>query len=363
MNERVMENEMEDLEYQDSEPPCRCGGLFVIFRKEIADHIHSRPFLLVLALIGLTSIASIYGAVSGLGQEAGAGERGMNALFLRLFTSDSGSVPSFMSLMALFGPFVGLVLGFDAINREEAEGTLTRLAAQLVYRASIINGKFLAGAALIGILVFSMGLFTGATGLFITGISPTGEELGKISVFLLFTCIYICFWLALSILLSVICRHTATSAMLGIGCWIFFILFMSMIVRVLVDILYPQDQMVTVGDLMDRSSLNLGLNRLSPYYLYSEAVSTIMNPSAWSTNIILPFQMEGAAAGFLFLGQSLLLVWPHLMGLLAGGTVVFAVSYVWFMKREIHGRQNRKEMGAASFSRFERRNVDKDSVV
>ena len=338
MDERVMEDRMVDLEYQDSRPPCSCGGLFVIFRKEMADHIHSRRFLLVLALISLTSIASIYGAVSGLGQEAGAGERGMNYLFLRLFTSGSGSVPSFMSLIALLGPFVGLALGFDAINREEAEGTLNRLAAQPVYRDSIINGKFLAGAVLIGIMVFSMGLFTGASGLLVIGVPPAGEELGRIGVFLLFTCIYICFWLALSILFSVACRHTATSAMLGIGCWIFFALFMSVVVRVLVDILCPQDQMVTLGDLMDSYSLNLGLNRLSPYYLYSEAVSTIMNPSVRSTNIILPFQMEGAVAGYLSLGQSLLLVWPHLTGLLAGGAVVFAVSYVWFMNREIRGR-------------------------
>lgn len=39
---------------------------------------------------------------------------------------------------------------------------------------------------------------------------------------------YICFWLALSILFSVICRHAATFAMLGIALWIFFALFMSL---------------------------------------------------------------------------------------------------------------------------------------
>ena len=81
-----------------------------------------------------------------------------------------------------------------------------------------------------------------------------------------------------------------------------------------------------------------GLNRLSPYYLYSEAVSTIMNPMVRSTNIILPQQLSGAISGYLSLGQSCLLVWPHLTGLLALTAVVFAASYISFMRREIRSR-------------------------
>ncbi len=91
-------------------------------------------------------------------------------------------------------------------------------------------------------------------------------------------------------------------------------------------------------EILANYNCQMNLNRLSPYYLYSEAVSTIMNPSVRSTNIILPQQLSGAVSGYLSLGQSLLLVWPHLTGLLALTAIVFAVSYISFMRREIRSR-------------------------
>ena len=311
------------------------NGLIAIYRKEMSDHIHSRRFLIALALILLTSFASIYGAVTGI--TAGVAESA-DYLFLQLFTLSSGSIPSFASFIALLGPFIGLTLGFDAINSERSEGTLNRLVSQPLYRDSIINGKFLAAATIICLMVWSMGIIIGAVGLLVIGIPPTPDELGRILVFLLFTIVYICFWLALSILFSVICRHAATSAMLGIAVWLFFALFMGMVVNILMNVLYPADSVATFGGLLDYYELQTNLNRLSPYYLYSEAVSTITNPSVRSTNIILPQQLSGAITGYLSLGQSLLLVWPHMIGLLALTAVTFAGAYISFMRKEVRSR-------------------------
>ena len=313
------------------------NGLLVIYRKEMADHIHSRRFFIVLCLILITSFASIYGSVSTLIEDSLSGLQA-DYLFLQLFTLSSGTIPSFMSFIALLGPFVGITLGFDAINSEMTEGTMNHLVSQPVYRDSVINGKFLAAATMIFVMVFSIGLIIGAVGLLVIGIPPSAEEVGRIFVFLLFTGVYICFWLALSILFSVLCRHTATSAMLGIACWIFFALFMSMVVSVLVSVISPAESILTWGQLLDAYNLELGLNRLSPYYLYSEAVSTIMSPTVRTTNAILPQQLSGAITGYLSLGQSLLLVWPHLVALLAVTAVIFAVSYIVFMRREIRSR-------------------------
>lgn len=311
------------------------SGLFAIYQKEMADHIHSKRFLIVLGLVLFTSFASIYGAVTAITDASAADS---DFLFLSLFTLSSGSIPSFTSFIGLLGPFVGLTLGFDAINSERAEGTLNRLVSQPVYRDAVINGKFLAGATIIFMMVFSMGILTGAVGLWVIGIPPEGEEVGRILVFLLFTAVYICFWLALSILFSVLCRHAATSAMLGIALWIFFALFMSLVVSILMGILYPTEEMYTMSAVMDYYECQANLNRLSPYYLYSEAVSTIMNPSVRTTNVIMPQQLSGAISGYLSLGQSLLLVWPHLTGLLALTAVMFAGSYISFMRKEIRSR-------------------------
>lgn len=306
-----------------------------LYRKEMADHIRSKRFLIVLCLILLTSCASVYGAVSVLSDAVASDP---DYIFLKLFTLSGNSIPSFTSFIALLGPFVGLTLGFDAINSERSEGTLNRLVSQPIYRDCIINGKFLAGATVIFLMVFSMGLVIGAVGLLTVGIPPTADEVGRVVALLFFTSVYICFWLALSILFSVLCRHAATSAMIVIALWIFFALFMSLVVNIVTNALYPSDQVSTVGQVLDYYECQLALNRLSPYYLYSEAISTIMDPTVRSMNVILPQQLSGAISGYLSAGQSLLLVWPHLVGLLALTAVVFALSYISFMRREIRSR-------------------------
>ncbi len=320
---------------RDNAEPHGKGGLYALYRKELADHLRSKRFLIILALILLTSCASIYGALSGLSE---AVESDPNNIFLKLFTLSGESIPSFLSFIALLGPFVGLTLGFDAINSERSEGTLNRLVSQPIYRDAVINGKFLAGATIIFIMVFSMGFVISAIGLITVGIPPTGDEVGRILSMLFFTSVYICFWLALSILFSVICRHAATSAMIVIALWIFFALFMSLVVNIIMGALYPTESVTTVGQLLDYYDLLYGLNRLSPYYLYSEAISTIMDPTVRTMNVILPQQLSGAISGYLPLGQSLLLVWPHLVGLLALTLITFAISYICFMRKEIRAR-------------------------
>ena len=308
-------------------------GRNALVRKELADHLKSKRFLILLLLIGCTSFASLYGAISGLSE---AIQSDSNFIFLKLYTSSGSSIPSFMSFIALLGPIVGLALGFDAVNSERSNGTLNRLVSQPIYRDAIIVGKFLAGTIVIAIVIFSMGIALGAVGMAATGLVPDVEEVLRILIFLFFTVVYIAFWLALSILFSVICRHSATSALASISVWIFFAIFMSLVANIVANAVYPvNDQYGTMINSLNNYTLNQNLNRISPYYLYSEAVSTIMNPSVRSVNVVTVSQLTGAISGYLSLGQSLLLVWPHLTGLAALMLIAFGGSYVGFMRQEI----------------------------
>ena len=155
----------------------RHTGLMALYHKELADHLRSKRFLIILLLILGTSIASLYGALNGL---ADAISSDSNFVFLKIYTTSGNSIPSFMSIIALMGPFVGLTLGFDAINSERNNGTLNRLVAQPIYRDSIIIGKFLAGNAVIMIMVFTMGIFVGAVGVLSTGLIPQTEEVLRV---------------------------------------------------------------------------------------------------------------------------------------------------------------------------------------
>lgn len=311
------------------------AGRMALYKKELADHLNSKRFLIILILIYVTSFASLYGAISGISE---AIKNDSNFVFLKLYTSSGNSIPSFTSFIALLGPFLGLTLGFDAVNSERSAGTLNRLVAQPIYRDSVIIGKFLAGASVIAIMIFSMGIAIGAIGVLATGLVPEMEEVFRILIFLIFTVVYISFWLALSILFSVACRHSATSALAVIALWIFFAVFMSLFANIIANAVYPVDnQYNALINSVNNYELEQSINRLSPYYLYSEAVSTIMNPLVRSVNAVTMDQLIGAISGYLPLGQSLLLVWPHMVGMIALMLMAFALSYVGFMRQEIRG--------------------------
>lgn len=311
------------------------AGRMALYKKELADHLNSKRFLIILILIYVTSFASLYGAISGISE---AIKNDSNFVFLKLYTSSGNSIPSFTSFIALLGPFLGLTLGFDAVNSERSAGTLNRLVAQPIYRDSVIIGKFLAGASVIAIMIFSMGIAIGAIGVLATGLVPEMEEVFRILIFLIFTVVYISFWLALSILFSVACRHSATSALAVIALWIFFAVFMSLFANIIANAVYPVDnQYNALINSVNNYELEQNINRLSPYYLYSEAVSTIMNPLVRSVNAVTMDQLIGAISGYLPLGQSLLLVWPHMVGMIALMLMAFALSYVGFMRQEIRG--------------------------
>lgn len=314
--------------------------LKILFEKETADFIKSKRMMLFGLLILLITVSGFYAAVAGVEDSLKNQTISNSFLFLKLFTASANSIPSYSSLMALMGPFIGIFMGFDAINSERSEGTLNRLVSQPIFRDHIIISKFLAGLFMIAIFVLSSGILIGAVGLITTGLIPTGEEVLRLLIYLLFCVVYIGFWLSMSILFSTICRHAATSALACIALWLVCAIFVSLIAGILADALYP----VSSGDLqaamneLGNVSLRNGINRLSPYYLFGEGASILMNPASRTINAVTVTQLVGALSGNLPLSQSLLLIWPHLTAMLALMLLCFAISYVSFMRQEIRSR-------------------------
>ena len=322
----------------------RYHSLSALYHKEMADHVNSKRFVIILILVLAMTIASVYGAITGINsaiRDAAADPKASfdtTFMFLKLYTMGGSSVPSYMSLIALIGPFIGLILGFDAINAEKNNGTLNRLVSQPIYRDSVIIGKFLASATLIAVMVLSTGIAVGCAGFLASGILPSQEELIRVLVYLFYTIVYICFWLAMAMLFSVFARHAATSALASIALWLFFAIFMSLLAGIIANAVYPVNtEYQQAVNSFANYNLNNNLNRISPYYLYSEASSVLMNPAARAINAVTYAQLAGALSSYLSLGQSVLLVWPHLVGLIALTFAAFTISYVGFMRQEIRG--------------------------
>ena len=309
--------------------------MYALFRKELADHLDSLRFLIVFAMALLLAGVSLYSSLGGL---RGALESfdGSTFVFIRLFVVSNGSIPSFASFIMLVGPLFGLILGFDAIHGEKNAGTLNRLLAQPIHRDAVINGKFLAGFVVISVIVLSMGLLVAGVGLFRIGIPPTGEEVFRLMVFLFFAIVYISFWMGLSILFSVLTRHVATSVLSVVGVWLIFAIFFGLIVQGLTTAIYPP---VTEELAIRAVEFQQSFMRISPSQLFTEATGTILDPTRNTLNYmsIIEHYISGGITGMLPLGQSLLLVWPHLVGLLALTMASFVASYIVFMKQEIRG--------------------------
>jgi ABC-2 type transport system permease protein len=78
------------------------------------------------------------------------------------------------------------------------------------------------------------------------------------------------------------------------------------------------------------------LARLSPATLYGETVLAILHPATRTLGPVYLSQLQGAVMGApLPLGDSLLLAWPQIVGLIAATILLFAAGYVVFQRQEV----------------------------
>ncbi len=311
------------------------NGLLEIFRKELADSFNSKRFIILFVLVYMAGIATIYIAAQNI--RTAVGDSTSN-IFLNLFVVSGSNMPfSFPLFMSIFIPVIGIALGFDAVNSERTSGNLSRLLAQPIYRDSLINGKFLAGLTMITILIVSVVVIIAGLGLRLIGVPPEAEEILRLFIFVIVSILYGAFWMSLAVLFSVLFRKTSTSALASISVWIFLFLFMGIIANLIAGAVFPINQDSTVVQVADYDNLYRMLNRISPGTLYAESIQAILVPIMGSTSPTM--MMIGIYSGLmpspLPLSQSLMLVWPQLVGLVALSAICFAVAYIKFMREEI----------------------------
>lgn len=171
----------------------------VIMNKEIADHVRSWRFIILIAIILLTCLGSIYTALTNMGNAVKPGDPEGTFFFLKLFTISDNTVPAFFVFIGFLGPLLGISLGFDAVNSEQNKGTLSRVLSQPIHRDYLLNAKFLAALIVIAAMFFALGFLVLGIGLITIGIPPTAEEFIRLIIFILISIIYVAFWLNLSL--------------------------------------------------------------------------------------------------------------------------------------------------------------------
>jgi ABC-2 type transport system permease protein len=305
-------------------------GFGVVTLKEIADHFTSILVVVLVVLVVATAIAVVRGAIDQI-KEITAEDP---FLFLRLFTR-GGPLP-LVALLSFLVPLMAIGLGFDAVNGEHNRRTLSRILAQPIYRDALLFGKFAAGLFTLAVSLIVLWLLVIGLGLLGLGVPPNAEEMARALVLLVVTIVYAGFWFALALLCSVLFRSAATAALVALGLWLFLTILWPLFSPALAD------AFTTAGDILGVLDTRQAFARLSPSALFNEIVAVVLDPSVRSTQ-----QSMLAALGLALIErgaipdapipllQSVLIVWPQIVGLVAGSILLFVIAYVVFQRQEV----------------------------
>ena len=124
--------------------------------------------------------------------------------------------------------------------------------------------------------------------------------------------------------------------LVALGLWLFLTILWPLFSPAL------SDAVTTAGDVLGVLDTRQAFARLSPSVLFNEIVAVVLDPSVRSTQ-----QSMLAALGLALiergaipdapipLVQSVLIVWPQIVGLAAGAILLFVVAYIVFQRQEV----------------------------
>lgn len=306
----------------------RGAGWRVVARKELADHLLSARFVVLIAILGIAAAGAVYAASGGI-RSVAPRVVGISGLFLKLFTVTTEPVPfPFVVFVGFLAPLLGIMFGFDAISGERSQGTLPRLLSQPIHRDEIIVGKFVAGLTVIGLMLTALTLFVTGIGAVRLGLAPTPAEVARVLVWLLATIAYVGVWLGLAMLASVTIRRAATSALVGVSIWLVLVLFGPLLFQTAASLIGGNDPVAV-------AQTQVAVARISPLTLYQEVSTLMLDPAQRAVGLVTFGQVDRAIASSLTVGQSLLVIWPQLVALVAVTCFLFAWAFIAFMRQEV----------------------------
>ncbi len=304
---------------------------WIIVKKEMADHIHSWRFGILVLIIGLTCLGSLYVSMENIAEALSKSKANDVFAFLKLYTVSDGKMPPYFVFLSFLGPLLGISLGFDAINSEYSRGTISRILSQPIPRDFLITAKFTASLIIISAMFFLLSFLMMGIGILSIGINPTVEEFTRILLFTITSIVYVSFWLSLSILLSIKFSQASTSALSGISVWLFFTVFYSILVNVVYSIIIPAGRKLSVSG----EQTKLSILRLTPNQLFNDITNVLLTPEIRSLGPLTMEQVRGAIPTPLPVFESLMLVWPQFVGLVSGTILCFFLSYLFFMRKDV----------------------------
>ncbi|HTN80987.1 MAG TPA: ABC transporter permease [Acidimicrobiales bacterium] len=319
---------------EEEHAPELTGGWKIVARKELGDHLRSSRFVILLVLMALAGLAAVHSASGGI-RDAAVGAADIPSVFLYIFILSPDRIPSFVELLGLIGPLLGIVFAFDAVNGERAQRTLPRLVSQPIHRDDDITGKFAAGIGAVSLVLVAVVAMVSGYGMVRLGITPGLSDLVRLVGFVVVAIAYISVWFGLAMLLSIVTRRAATAALAAVAVWLVFALFMGLIAGIVADAVRPVHDDTDISQVLANARLELNTRRLSPDELYQETTEALLDPLKQSTGILVQSPDDSAVPAPLGLRQSLDIAWWQLAAIAGIAVALFAASYALFLRQEI----------------------------
>lgn len=266
----------------------------IVAGKEFRDHLTSKRFIIVFAVLMLLAVYSMVTGMSQYNQmledykknaadsqqqpwfqeqvaslnkqiqDAEARGDTEQALMLKdqLNLMLNPQMPSALYVFMDFGRYftiiamvLSIAIGFDLITREKEEGSLKSLLSHPLYRDAIINGKTLGAAGVLSISLAAMFLITVAIMLFY-GVIPSGDDILRIASFFLMALLYCGVFFALAMMASTIAKSSAMSVLYVMGIVIVMVMVPQFSYQISNAILGPAPQPILYeGDMLMKGTV------------------------------------------------------------------------------------------------------------
>jgi ABC-2 type transport system permease protein len=228
----------------------------IVAGKELRDHVTSRRFLIIFAILLLISVYSI---VTGMdqynksldyykdnqqqsqqqewfkeqvaalqkqiaeAQAKGDSQEMIDSLQYQLDSLINPDMPSVMTIFYSLNQYfvwicilLAIALGFDLITREKEEGSLKSLLSHPVYRDSVINGKTLGAISVLSAAMGAAFLVTIAIILFF-GVVPSIDELLRVTGYFILALLTCLAFFAVAMAASTLAKNSSMAVLYVLG--------------------------------------------------------------------------------------------------------------------------------------------------
>jgi ABC-2 type transport system permease protein len=201
--------------------------ILTIARKEIRAAFRNRMFVTITILFLALSMLSVY-----IGSTTKRAEMRLYNETVAMLTAqgvtalpDAPEIHTLTILsnlteyVAIVGAILAVVLGYNTLTEEKETGGLRLILSRPVYRDTLLTGKLLGNSAIIAILLVAVLFFNLILLVAIGGIWPTPGEVARLSMFVVMAFAYMVIFLAVSMLLSIHMKSSASVFLVSLVLW------------------------------------------------------------------------------------------------------------------------------------------------